>query len=300
MNKETNTFSLIVMDRARRRWRFMAILAFILLSIFLFPGFYFKGYVGDYIARVDVVGFISSDKEQLETLNNIAHDPHAKAVMVYIDSPGGTMVGGVDIYNALRRLNEQKPVVCVMGTTAASAGYMIALGCPYIIANPGTLTGSIGVFMPLVDATELANKIGVQSASVASGSLKMATSPLEKQTNESKVYLKNMVDDLQNTFLEYVTNNRQMTDKQVEIISDGRAVTGRRALELGLVDALGDVITAKKWLVKHHSISHDAPVRDVVLVHERNFFEKVFSSLLFVENFSAKMQATGMMATLKP
>ncbi len=288
------------MDRARRRWRFMAILAFILLSIFLFPGFYFKGYVGDYIARVDVVGFISSDKEQLETLNNIAHDPHAKAVMVYIDSPGGTMVGGVDIYNALRRLNEQKPVVCVMGTTAASAGYMIALGCPYIIANPGTLTGSIGVFMPLVDATELANKIGVQSASVASGSLKMATSPLEKQTNESKVYLKNMVDDLQNTFLEYVTNNRQMTDKQVEIISDGRAVTGRRALELGLVDALGDVITAKKWLVKHHSISHDAPVRDVVLVHERNFFEKVFSSLLFVENFSAKMQATGMMATLKP
>tara|TARA_R110000868_G_scaffold218576_1_gene468882 strand:- start:24993 stop:25829 length:837 start_codon:yes stop_codon:yes gene_type:complete len=278
----------------------MAILAFILLSIFLFPGFYFKGYVGDYIARVDVVGFISSDKEQLETLNNIAHDPHAKAVMVYIDSPGGTMVGGVDIYNALRRLNEQKPVVCVMGTTAASAGYMIALGCPYIIANPGTLTGSIGVFMPLVDATELANKIGVQSASVASGSLKMATSPLEKQTNESKVYLKNMVDDLQNTFLEYVTNNRQMTDKQVEIISDGRAVTGRRALELGLVDALGDVITAKKWLVKHHSISHDAPVRDVVLVHERNFFEKVFSSLLFVENFSAKMQATGMMATLKP
>ncbi|MFT7144803.1 MAG: protease-4 [Alphaproteobacteria bacterium] len=299
MTKETNTFSLIVMDRARRRWRFIAFLAIIFL-FFTVPNFSQKANLTGYIARVDITGFITSDKEQLATLEQLETNAQVKAITVYIDSPGGTMVGGFDIYNSLRRINEVKPVVCVMGTTAASAGYMVALGCPYIIASPASLTGSIGVFMPLVDATGLADKIGIQSASVASGSLKMATSPLEKQTPEAKRYLQNMVTDLQKTFMHYVTKHRQMNDEHIKIISDGRALTGRRALELGLIDALGDVTTAKKWLVKHHSISHDTPVRDVTLIQEKSFFDKALSSLSFVESFSASVQSTGIMASMKP
>lgn len=287
------------MDRARKRWRFIAVLA-ILLLIFALPDFSKKADLNGYVARVDIAGFISSDKEQLATLEQLAVDNQVKAVTVYIDSPGGTMVGGLDIYNALRRINKVKPIVCVMGTTAASAGYMIAIGCPYIIASPATLTGSIGVFMPLVDATNLAEKLGVRSASIASGSLKMATSPLEKQTDEAKAYLQDMVSDLQKTFMFYVIKHRQLTTAQIKIISDGRALTGNRALELGLVDALGDVITARKWLEKHHSVSHDIPVRDINLIQEKTFFEKAMSSLSFVESFSALTQEAGIMASIKP
>lgn len=297
---ENQTFSLIVMDRARRRWRFIAVLAIIFLVLFSVPSSPSAEKTGAYVARVNLEGFIGSDREQLSTLYGLGKKEDVKALMVFIDSPGGTMVGGIEIYQALNRIAEVKPVACVMGTAAASAGYMVSLGCSHVVANPATLTGSIGVFMPLVDATALAEKIGVQSASIASGSLKMATSPLEKPTADSKLYLQEMVNDLQATFMSYVKQHRPINDEVEKIISDGRALTGRKAFELKLVDALGDALTAKKWLETKHGLADDIPVRDVSLVKEKNFFEKAMSSFSFVESFSAKLNETAILATLKP
>lgn len=297
---ENQTFSLMVMDRARRRWRFIAVLAIIFIVIFALPETPSKVKTGPYIARVNLEGFISSDREQLANLYELGNEGSVQALMVYIDSPGGTMVGGLDVYQALHRISQSKPVVCVMGTAAASAGYMVSLGCSHVVASPATLTGSIGVFMPLVDATSLAEKLGVKSASIASGSLKMATSPLEKQTVQSQVYLQDMVDDLQKTFMSYVVKHRPINDEIKKIISDGRALTGRKAYELKLVDALGDLVTAKKWLENEHPITKDSPVRDVSLVREKNFFEKAFASWSFVENFSTEFKEHAILAIAKP
>lgn len=298
---ENQTFSLIAMDRARRRWRFMAVLAILIIILFSIPkDTSSKAHVGPYVARVSLEGFIDSNREQLNTLHQLGMDKNVKAVAVYIDSPGGTMVGGIDVYQALKRISEVKPVACVMGTAAASAGYMVTLGCSHVVANPATLTGSIGVFMPLVDATDLAEKIGVKSASIASGSLKMATSPLEKPNENTNAYLQAMVDDLHKTFMSYVEKHRPINDETRKIISDGRALTGRKAFELGLVDDLGSFMTAQKWLENQHGITDDIPVRDIPLVKEKSFFEKAMASLAFVENFSASINKNAVLATLKP
>lgn len=287
------------MDRSRRRWRFVAVLAFLFILLFALPKGQSSTNLMPYIARVDIAGFIGSDVEVIDSLNSVARDEKAKAVIVYVDSPGGTMVGGLDVYNALRRMGQVKPVVCVMGTTAASAGYMVSLGCEHIIASPATLTGSIGVFMPLVDATELAEKIGVKSAAVASGSLKTATSPLEKPTDASKTYLQDMVNDLQRVFFGLVLERRQINDESKKIIADGRALTGSQALKMGLVDELGDVEDAKKWLEKHRSIAHDIPIRLISLKAEKMFFERVMSSLEGLESIlSSYPTHAGAMATL--
>lgn len=297
---ENQTFSLITMDRSRRRWRFIAVLAVLFLVFMAIPTSPSKVSKGPYVARVDLEGFIGSDREQLATLYGLGANQSVKAVMVYIDSPGGTMVGGLDVYKAFDRISEVKPVVCVMGTAAASAGYMVSLGCSHVIASAATLTGSIGVFMPLVDATVLAEKLGVKSASIASGSLKMASSPLEKPNAESQAYLQDMVDDLQKTFMYYVEKHRPINDEIKNIISDGRALTGRKAYELKLVDGLGDMLDAKKWLEKEHGITGDIPTRDILLKEEKNFFEKAMNSLSWIENFSAQMSETAILATVKP
>lgn len=297
---ENQTFSLIVMDRARRRWRFVAILAILISSLFLIPEAPNPVKSGPFVARVNLEGFIGSNREQLATLYDLGSDEQVKALMVYIDSPGGTMVGGLDVYTALKRVSENKPVVCVMGTAAASAGYLISLGCSHVIANPATLTGSIGVFMPLVDATALAEKIGVKSNSIASGSLKMATSPLEKPSVASNAYLQDMVNDLQETFMSYVLENRQINDEAKKIIADGRALTGRKAYELGLVHDLGDLLNAKIWLEKQHGITQNTDVREIPLVREKNFFEKAMNSFSVVEKFSAQIKGAAILATVKP
>jgi protease-4 len=297
---ENQTFSLIVMDRARRRWRFIAILVVLFFILFAVSNSPSKVNVGPYVARIDLEGFIGSDREKLATLYGLGAKDSVKAVMVYIDSPGGTMVGGLDVYKAFNRISKVKPVVCVMGTTAASAGYMVSLGCSHVIASEATLTGSIGVFMPLVDATALADKLGVKSVSIASGSLKMATSPLEKPTEDAQVYLQDMVNDLQKTFMHYVEKHRPINDEIRKVISDGRALTGRRAYELKLVDGLGDMLDAKEWLEKQHGITGDVPIRNILLKKEKNFFEKAMSSLSWVEGFSTRLSENAILATVKP
>ncbi len=269
------TFMLFKLDKARKRWRFVALLLLFIAVLAVVDRVPTGAVDGGapYVAHVAVEDVILNEQERLQTLHDLAADEQVQALVVRVDSPGGTMTGGYTLYEALRHVAANKPVVAVMGDTAASAGYMVALGADHILASPATLTGSIGVFLPLVDATELANKIGVKSASVASGELKMVTSPLEKRDEAAQKYLEELVHRMNGMFYALVQERRNPSKATLDVIADGRALVGVQAQELGLVDALGGVRDAQQWLSATYDI--EAPLREVDLITPLTFWEEM-------------------------
>lgn len=268
------------LDRSRRRWRLLAIILILIGIIFAIPS-YDNSIIADkqpHIARVNVHGVIVDDYYQERVLDSIAADKNVQALIVHVDSPGGTMVGGISLYKALRRVAETKPVVILMGTTAASAGYLIALAGDYIIANEATTTGSIGVMIPLVDVSELAKKVGVKANFITSGSLKAAGLPISKMTSAERTYLQDTVDQLQKIFLSYVQKHRKPSALAIKTISDGRAIVGVEAERLGLIDSLGGMIEARDWLEKNHKIGKNTPIVQMELIEELNIFEQLASN----------------------
>lgn len=276
---------LLQAETRRRRWRFLALLMLVVLiaTLFVWPQ---AGQNisprADHVARLNITGFIFEDPHFTDFVESLATNDNVRAVVAYIDSPGGTMVGGLEVYHALRRVAENKPVVTVMGTTAASAGYLVALGGDYIIANEATLTGSIGVYMPLFDATKLAEKVGITANEITSGSLKTATSPFNARDARETAYLKNLVHQMNDVFYTYVTTRRPLNEKVKTQIRDGRALTGVDAVNKNLADALGNVRTAREWLEKNHKISQDVPLVDAEIEEDPlNMFRMVLSGNFF-------------------
>lgn len=251
----------MAMDRSRRRWRLFAIVSFLLI-LFWWSGYKSSNPFDDapYVAHVNVHGMITQNLNQEITLDKIAADEKVKAVIIHVDSPGGTMVGGLSLYQAIERVKKQKPVVAVMGSTAASAGYLISLAATHIFANEATATGSIGVLLPLVDFSTLADRIGVKANFITSGDLKTAGLPLEKLSEKSRTYLQNMVNDMETIFVSYLTKHRNVTPETLNLIKDGRAIIGKDALSLNLIDDLGGIHEAQKWLEKNHSIPKNTPL----------------------------------------
>lgn len=260
MNNEQQLKLLLKFDRSRRFWRLLVFVAIIVGALLYAGGEFSRKEHSPHVARVDIEGMIFTSHERDQLLREMAHDEMVKAVLVHIDSPGGTMVGGIGLYEALRAIGTKKPVVITMGTMAASAGYLAALGGDHIIANPATLSASVGVFLPLLDATKLAEKVGIKAEDITSGDMKAVTSPLQERNPEAMVYLKNMVNDLNALFMDYVTQRRQLDESTIELISDGRAMTGTKALRHNLIDALGGYSEAREWLADTHKISYDVPV----------------------------------------
>lgn len=165
-----------------------------------------------------------------------------KAIVVYINSPGGTVVPSDEMYRALRAA--EKPVVAVMGDIAASGGYYIACGADKILAHPATITGSIGVYGQMINAADLLERLGVEGIIIRSGDSKAAGNWFEHPTEEQIAIEQAMVDELNDMFVQAVIDGRDMAEADVRQLADGRPYTGRRALELGLIDALGDLSDA--------------------------------------------------------
>lgn len=264
-------------DRAHRRWRLIALLALGMIGVWVFNQ---NGRsTGDHIAIVQVTGFINSTLTQQQRLHHIATADKAKAVIVYIDSSGGSVTGGMDLFAGLRAIAAHKPVVVVMGTTAASAGYLAALGADHIIANEASITGSIGVLMPLVDATELAAKLGIKSQEITSGKLKAVTSPLYQRSITDNAYLQNTVNDLNALFLAKVTERRHITPQTLRLVSDARVLSGHKALSLGLVDALGGYSQALIWL-QNKGVDLTLPEIDYSLDEEAPWYQRALEGAL--------------------
>ena len=217
----------------------------------------------DHVARLVVSGIIGDDAKRIDRVNAIAGDASAKALIVEIDSPGGSVAGGEALHDAIAKVAARKPVVAVMRGTAASAGYMIAVPATRVFASNATLTGSIGVILQTGEASGLLAKIGVTAEAITSGPLKDQPNPAHPLSPEGRAVLHGLVDDIFDQFVLMVAAGRHMTPEAVRKLADGRAYTGRQALALGLVDEIGDRPAARSWLYKTAGVPVDIPMRDV-------------------------------------
>jgi protease-4 len=201
----------------------------------------------DKIALVKIEGLLINAESVVEELTDYTEDSSIKAIVLRIDSPGGGVVVSQEIYNAVKNARKEgKTVIASMGTVAASGGYYIAAAADRIVANPGTLTGSIGVKMEFANIERLLEKIGVRGVVVKAGEYKDVGSPFREMSEQEKKLLQDVIDDVHSQFITAVAEGRHMQEADVRVIADGRIFTGRQALDLKLVDQLGDLADSIK------------------------------------------------------
>lgn len=217
---------------------------------------------GKRIARLHVNGVILEDRYRDALIQELKDDDKVAAVLVAINSPGGTVVGGENLYLGLLDLAEEKPVVALMGSTATSAAYMTAIASDRIFARKGTLTGSIGVIMQTADVTGMLEKIGVKPETIKSGKFKAQPNPMETMSDEARGQIQSVVMDMYELFVGMVAERRNMEIEATKELADGRVFTGQKALDAGLVDAIGGEKQAIEWLESEKSIKADLPVVD--------------------------------------
>jgi len=195
----------------------------------------------DKVAVIDIKGVILDPREVNTALSNYAKRDDVKAVVLRIDSPGGAVGPSQEIYREVQRFRTKKKLVVSMGSVAASGGYYIAAGADKIVANPGTITGSIGVIVEFMNTQELFKKIGLKGTVIKSGTFKDTGSPLRELTETEKKLLGAVVNDIHSQFVEAVAQGRNMKPEDVAILADGRIFSGAQAMRLGLVDQLGSL-----------------------------------------------------------
>ncbi|HEX7879029.1 MAG TPA: signal peptide peptidase SppA [Candidatus Eisenbacteria bacterium] len=218
--------------------------------------------LGRKVAVVGLTGTIVSSDRLVKTLAEMGEDDAIEAVVLRIDSPGGGIAPSQEIHDALIRLRARKPVIASMANTAASGGYYVAVACDSIMANPGSLTGSIGVIFSWMTAEELMRKVGVRMEVVKSGPNKDMGSFAREPTDEERRLLEGVVNDAYQQFIDAVTAGRALSRDEVLALADGRVFTGRQALELGLVDRLGGQREAVEWAARMAGIEGEPVVVD--------------------------------------
>jgi protease IV len=263
----------VIVDRRRIRrkltfWRVAAALiaigAIIAVAVIAAPGGRTGLTAAGSIARINIEGLIRSDQERVEALERLEKS-QAVAVIVHINSPGGTTAGSEQLYDALTRLKAKKPLVVVVEGLAASGGYITAIAADHIIAQQSSLVGSIGVLFQFPNFSELLKTVGVKVEEVKSSPLKAAPNGFEPTSPEARAALDSLVKDSYAWFRGLVKERRAMDDAQLEKVADGRVFTGRQAVDLKLIDQLGDEKSAVAWLVAQKGIKADLPVRDYKL-----------------------------------
>ncbi len=201
---------------------------------------------GEKVGIIEINGVIASSRKPIEQLLEFREDSTIKAIVLRVDSPGGGVGPSQEIHREVIKTAEVKPVVASMGAVAASGGYYVIAPAQRILANPGTITGSIGVIMEFANVRELLQKIGVESEVIKSGKHKDIGSPIRALTKEDRKILQDLIEDVHLQFVTAVSEGRGMKVEEVKTFADGRIFTGRQALELGLVDELGNLQDAVK------------------------------------------------------
>src|SRR6202047_3647463 len=246
-------------------WRIAAVAALILAAAV--AGLRLVGPDGSlgfrpHIARLAIEGVITGDRETLKLIQKIEDSKAAEAVLISIESPGGTTSGAERLYGAIRRLSAKKPTVAVVGSMAASGGYVVALGTDRIVALGNALVGSIGVLVEYPNFAKLLDTVGVKMEDVKSSPLKASPNWFEPTSPEGRAALVVLVGDSFTWFKALVKERRNMTSEQLETVADGRVFTGRQGMEMHLVDRLGGEREAIEWLAQEKNIPKGLPVRD--------------------------------------
>lgn len=300
----------VIVDRRRIRrkltfWRVSAVLAVIVaivaVALAVSPAGRSALTGKTAIARIKIDGLIRSNQERVEALERLEASK-APAVIVHINSPGGTTAGSEQLYDALVRLKAKKPVVVVVEGLAASGGYIAALSADHIIAQQTSLVGSIGVLFQYPNFSELMKTIGVKVEEVKSSPLKAAPNGFEPTSPEARAAIDMLVKDSYAWFRGMVKDRRKLDDAQLEKVADGRVFTGRIAMDLKLIDQIGDEKAAVAWLAAQKGIAADTPVRDFKLtprLGDMTFLRAATSVVLDAVGFSEmarRIEQTGVAA----
>jgi protease IV len=263
----------LIVDRRRMRrkltfWRVVAV-GLIVLAVagIAMLGSNRMGLTGvrPYIARVTIEGLIRDDRDRVEALDRLAQSTMARAVIIHVDSPGGTTAGSEQLFNSLSQLREKKPIVVVVDGLAASGGYITAIASDHIIAQQTSLVGSIGVLFQFPNFGDLLDKVGVKVESIKSTPLKAAPDGFGPTSPEARAAINSIIQDSYAWFKGLVQDRRHLNDDQLAAIDDGRVFTGHQAIDNKLIDELGDERAALAWLAKDKNIDANLPVRDYEL-----------------------------------
>ncbi|MGD0333404.1 MAG: signal peptide peptidase SppA [Xanthobacteraceae bacterium] len=266
----------LIVDRRRMRrkltfWRVLAVvviaLAVIGVAVQVSDRTGFAG-AGAYIARVTIKGLIRDDQERVQQLDRLARSSTVRAVVVHVDSPGGTTAGSEQLYDSLMRLKDKKPIVIVVDGLAASGGYITALAGDHIVAKQTSLVGSIGVLFQYPNVADLLDKIGVKVESIKSSPLKAAPNGYEPTSPEARAAIESIIKDSYAWFRGLVQDRRHLNDDELQAVADGRVFTGHQGIGLKLVDEIGDERAGIAWLASAKSVDSKLPVRDYQL-HSR-------------------------------
>lgn len=257
-----------VLDRRRLRrrltvWRALAIAAVVAALFAMAAGGEDWSSLGSkQIARVAISGTITEDRDQLELLKKIADSDKAAALLVFVNSPGGTTTGGEALFGALREVAKKKPVVAQFGTVAASAGYIVGLGADHIVTRANTITGSVGVLIQWPEVSQMLDKLGIKFNEIKSGDLKAVPSPFEPLNEEGQKVTQAMIDEGFRWFLGLVEARRGIKPDQIPGLTQGRVFSGREAVQLKLADSIGGEDEAVAWLRKERNVDKELKVVD--------------------------------------
>jgi protease-4 len=215
-----------------------------------------------HVARIKISGLITGDDATLKLLRKVADSSSAKAALIVVESPGGTTAGSERLFKEIRRVAEKKPVVAVVGTMAASGGYLASLGADRIVAQETSIVGSIGVIAQNPNFSRTLDMLGVKVEEMKSAPLKASPNPYSPTTEEARAAMQALIDDSYAWFKRLVAERRGLSGEALAKVADGRVFTGRQGLDLKLIDELGDESTARKWLAEEKKISEDLPTQD--------------------------------------
>jgi len=271
-------------ERSRGNFLFMIVFIGALIAaaigVYVFATWYTGGEVviGDAVAVVDIVGEIYYNRGKVEEILSYRDDDRIKALVVFINSPGGGVAASQALYHAVLKVREVKPVVVAMGSVAASGGYYVACAADTIFAESGTITGSIGVIASYLRTEDLYEKLGLEMTVIKSGRYKDVGSPYRKMTEDEKSYLQEILDSAYDQFVRAVSDGRGMPLAEVLGLAEGRIYTGEQALDAGLIDYIGSYQEAVDMAGRMGGIGDDPDV--VKRRHRRSWFERIFGESL--------------------
>ena len=253
----------------------------------------------DHIARLTVDGLILDDPVLADAIAAAAKSRRVRALIVRIDSPGGTTVGGESLFRALREAAEDKPVVAVIGTLGTSAGYMVALAADHIVARETSITGSIGVLMETAEISVLLEILGISAETIRSAPLKGTPSLFESLTPEARAAAQDAVDDVYQWFVDLLAERRGLDRGTALALADGRIFTGRQAKALGLIDATGGEDEAIEWLIRAREIEPGLPIREIGPEESRSVI-RMLTTLGRKTLFSERLRLDGLLSVWQP